>query len=67
MVDICKGASATGNNAFHPGESILMAGESFQALDDASGSSPGGDNGIGLDNDADNVPASDDEVCPNPL
>jgi hypothetical protein len=28
MVDICEGASATGDNAFHPGESILTANHS---------------------------------------
>jgi hypothetical protein len=33
MVDICDGASATGEDAFHPGKAILLAGDSYQELD----------------------------------
>ena len=43
MADICDGTSATGEGAFHPGESILAAGESFQELDDGRGSNSGDD------------------------
>ena len=57
MVDICEGALATGEDAFHPGESILAAGESFQELDDESRVDDVDEQG--------NEPAvSDEEVCP---
>jgi len=32
MFDICEGAAATGEDAYHPGESILAADNSFQEL-----------------------------------
>ena len=33
MVEICEGTSATGDDAFHPGESVLTTGGSFQDLE----------------------------------
>lgn len=63
MVDICEGASATGEDAFHPGESILMAGKSFQELDGAS--EPKSDMDDSSDehkNEQDDPAASDEEV-----
>lgn len=68
MVDICEGASATGEDAFHPGESILAAGNSFQELGDddelqATDSVAGFDrNPDDSDMERDNVEGSDNEV-----
>ena len=55
MVDMCDGASATGEDAFHPGEAILSAGESFQELDSANRTTGGEDaNESEADEDANN-------------
>lgn len=33
MRDICEGTAATGEDALHPGENILTAGNSFEELE----------------------------------
>ena len=71
MVDICEGATASGEDAFHPGESILTAGESFQELEGAANVKsdedkeeiPLDDTDEGENKDDDMLGVSDDEVC----
>ena len=66
MVDICEGASATGEDAFHPGESILSAGESYQELNNAGEPSPGEDvQELGGDNGADKSEGEHEEPASN--
>ena len=57
MVDICEGAAASGENAFHPSESILTAGESFQELEGAAN--------VKLDEDKEEIPLDDTDEGEN--
>lgn len=65
MIAICEGASATGEDAFHPGESILEASESFQELKAAASNASNDEPEVSDDgkNDFNEPVASDDEVC----